>query len=314
MSRGTNRRLVGVAPVMVTPMQQDGEPDEAATHRLVDHLIKAGIGGIWAMGSASEDVNMSEQGRLNALRWLAQANAGRVPVLFGTGLVRIDDMLRFLDELEGLSFDGVHVLYMDPKQGDARMIAELSRLADRSEYPVWLYHNPKRGKPVSRAVITTLRDHPNIAGMKVGGYSLSEMVTAIRLQTPSFQVIGAGGGQMFTMFCLGAEAHTTSSASCWPEEYVKLHRLFVAGDHEGARQQQFRLIALEEQLPRTDNGEYAAEEKYILLLRGLCSEFVNTAYRCLTAEEKAKARAVVRTYGFDWAPADRKLEKCAFSD
>ncbi len=304
MSSNSNRRIVGVSPVMVTPMLENGEPDEAGTHRLVDYLLKSGVGGIWAMGSASEDVNMSDEGRLSAVRWLAQANAGRVPVLFGTGLIRVDDMLRFLDKLSGLPLDGVHVLYLDPKQGDARMIAEMTRLADRSEYPVWLYHNPKRGKPVSRAVIAALRDHPNVAGMKVGGYTLSEMVTAIRMQTPTFQVIGAGGGQMFTMFCLGAEGHTTSSASCWPEEYVKLHRLFASGDIDGARKQQFQIISLEEQLPRTDNGEYAAEEKYVLSLRGICSEFVNVAYRCLTPDEKAKVRAALRAYGFEWAPSN----------
>lgn len=302
MSKIGNRRMRGVAPVMVTPMLENGEPDEEGIGRLTELMIAAGIGGIWAMGSASEDINMSDQGRVEAVRWTAAAADGRVPILFGTGCARVDDILHFLDRVSGLKLDGVHVLYLDPKQGDARMVAELTRLADKSEYPVWLYHNPKRGKPVSRAVIAGLRDHPNVAGMKVGGYALSEMTMALRMQTDTFQVIGAGGGQMFAMLCLGSEGHTTSSASCWPEEYVKLHRLFAAGDLDGARAQQFRLIGLEESLPRTDNGEYAAEEKYILSLRGVCDEYVNPAYRTLTDDEKAKVDAAVRRYGFDWAP------------
>lgn len=297
-------RLKGVSPVLVTPMLADGEPDREGIFRLVNFLIDAGVEGFWAMGSASEDLNMSDEGRLAAVRWIAEAVDGRVTVLVGAGKTRMDDVVRFAEQVANLKIQGLHVLYLDQKQGDTRMIAELIRLADRCPLPVWLYHNPKRGKTVSPDVIRAVRDHPNMAGMKVGGYALSEMTTALLLGTADFQVVGAGGGQMFTMLCLGAEAHTASTACLWPEEYVRLLKLFQKGDLAGAREQQFRLIHLDRSLPRTDNGEFAAEEKYILSLRGLCDDHVNTAYRRLTDDEKTKARAALRSYGFSWAPAN----------
>jgi 4-hydroxy-tetrahydrodipicolinate synthase len=300
----SHKRLKGVSPVLVTPMLPDGEPDRPGILRLVDFLIDAGVEGFWAMGSASEDINMSDDGRLEEVRWIAEAVAGRVTLVVGSGKTRVDDVLRFAERIAPLRIDGLHVLYLDHKQGDARVTSEILRLAERCPLPVWLYHNPKRGKPLTLEMIRNLREHPNIAGMKVGGYSLSELTHALMLQTPEFQVVGAGGGQMFTMLCLGAEAHTASTACPWPEEYVRLLGLYRAGDVPGARALQFRLITLAQSLPQTDNGESVAEEKYVLSLRGICAEHVNTAYRRLTAEEKARTRAALRAYGFSWAPRD----------
>jgi dihydrodipicolinate synthase/N-acetylneuraminate lyase len=293
-------QLEGIVPIMVTPMIEGGEPDEESIHRLVNYLIDCGVGGLWVLGSASEDINMSWEGRVRTVCCVTEAVNGRIRILTGTGLTTVNDILRFIDDIGGLDLAGVHVLYLDPKQGNKRMIAEMIRLADHSEYPIWLYHNPKRGKPVSLEVIKALRDHPNIRGMKVGGYNLTNMTQAIMHRTSDFDVIGAGGGQCFVMLSLGCDSHTCSDACCWPEEFIKLYKLFREGKLDEAREQQFKVLRLAERLPRTDNGEFAAEEKYILSIRGICEEHVNPAYRTLTNDEKEKVRQALRDYGFDW--------------
>ncbi len=293
--------LKGIVPVMVTPMVESGEPDEAGIESLANYLIDRGVGGLWALGSASEDININWQGCVKTIKAISTSVNGRIPVITGTGLTTVNDILKFSDDIGGQKIDGIHVLYLDTKQGDQRMIHEMIRLADQCEYPIWLYHNPKRGKPVSLEVIKALREHPNIQGMKVGGYNLSEMIQAVMHNTPEFQVIGAGGGQCYPMFSLGTKAHTTSDGCCWPEEFVKLHQLFESGQYVEAKEQQFKLIRLAKQLPRTDNGEYAAEEKYILSLRGVCEDHVNASYRKLTDEEKSKVKIALKNYGFDWA-------------
>lgn len=296
------KRLQGIVPVMVTPMVEGGEPDEDGIHRLVNYLIEKGVHGFFILGSASEDINMSWESCVRTVRATVEAVKGRVPILTGTGLTRVNDILKFIDEISGLGLYGIHVLYLDPKPGDKRMIAEVTRLADHSEYPIWLYHNPKRGKPVSLEVIKGVRDHPNVQGIKLAGYNLTEMILASIYQTPDFQAIGSGGGQCFMTLCLGYEAHTASDACCWPEEFIKIYNLFQEGKLSEARELQFRLIQMTRSLARTDNGEYAAEEKYILSLRNICHEWVNPAYRILTDAEKEQVNQALRGYGFDWAP------------
>jgi dihydrodipicolinate synthase/N-acetylneuraminate lyase len=282
-------------------MHEDGNPDVDGIHRLVDFLVNKEVGGLWALGSASEDINMSLKERLLVARETASATRGRIPLIVGTGLTAIGDILDYVEKLSDLDLYGVHVLPYDLKMGDARLVHLIHTLADRFPFPLWLYHNPKRGRPITDLIIREVKDHPNVGGIKVGGYNLSELTGALMHRSPSFDVIGAGGGQFFQMLALGADAHTTSEASVYPERFVNLYRAFKAGRIDEARQMQFDLIRLSRRFPRTENGEYCAEEKYMLSLRGICHEGVNPLYRTLRDDEKVRLREVLVDAGFDWA-------------
>ena len=292
--------LKGIIPVLLSPLKSDGTPDLRAVNNLVDFLINAGIGGFWALGSASEDINLSRVNRLALLKQIVESNDSRVPIITGTGLISIDEILGFFDDVNDWKIDGIHLLPYDTKMGDSRMIHFFTTLAERSPVPIWMYHNPKRGKSISSNVIKEVYQHKNIAGIKVGGYNLTEMLAAMMLRSDNFDVIGAGSGQLYSMLSLGAEAHTTSEASAFPEPFVELYNTYQSGNLTDAKQQQFDLIRLSQKFPRTENGEYAAEEKYILELRGVCTDFVNPLYRRLSVAEKEKFLTVLKGYGFSW--------------
>ena len=293
--------LQGIIPVLLTPLNKNNRVDHEGTSKLVDFLIEAGSGGLWAMGSASEDINLTKEVRLESIKITSDVNSKRIPIIAGAGLTAIDDIFRFFDDVSELAIDGIHILPYDIKMGDSRLIHFFNLLADKSPLPIWIYHNPKRGRPVSANVIKEVHQHENIAGIKVGGYNLTEMLSAMMFRSESFDVIGAGSGQLYSMLSLGAEAHTTSDASVFPEPFIDIYNAFKNGQLEEARNKQFELIKLSKTLPRTDNGEYAAEEKYMLSLRNICNEFVNPLYRTLSNEEKDKLRIALKKYGFSWA-------------
>lgn len=292
--------LRGVIPVTVVPMHHDGNPDVEGIHRHVDFLVKAGAGGLWVLGSASEDINMSTPQRITVARETSKAAAGRIPLVVGSGLTSIGDILDYVDHLSDLELHGLHLLPYDVKMGDSRLISLVYQLADKCPFPLWLYHNPKRGRSFTNQIIQEVKDHPNVGGIKIGGYNLTELTQTSMLRSETFEVIGAGGGQFFQMMTLGAHAHTTSDASAYPEPFVDLYKTYKSGNFEEAREKQFNLIRLSRQLPRTENGEYAAEEKYMLSLRGICGESVNPLYRKLTNDEKTKIRSILKASGFDW--------------
>ena len=123
--------LRGPVPVFVTPMSEPGIPDGGGIRRLANLLVDAGVGGLWVLGSSGEDVNLSWQARLDTVREVAGAVGERVPVITGTGCSHVDDVLRFCDGIGGLPLAGVHVLYADPKQSNARMIALATPMRNR---------------------------------------------------------------------------------------------------------------------------------------------------------------------------------------
>lgn len=297
----TQKQLNGLVPVMVTPMQENGNPDPEGIHSLIEFLIEKGVGGLWVLGSASEDINMTLEQRLQVVRSTAEANKGRIPLIVGSGLTAFGDILNFFDSIQNLDLSGVHVLPYDLKLGESRLIQFILELAKRAPFPIWLYHNPKRGRSITLKVISEVKDHPNVAGIKVGGYNLGEMTGAMMHKSDNFDVIGAGGGQLFQMLCLGAEAHTTSEGCCYPEAFIDIIKHFREGNLTEARKKQFALIELSGSLARTDNGEYAAEEKYILSKRGICKEHVVHVYRKLTEDEKARVDQALKNFGFEWA-------------
>lgn len=295
------KKLKGIVPVMITPLTANYKPDSFGIEKLIALFLNAKVGGIWALGSASEDINLSFKCKIETAKLISKYNNSQLPLIIGSGLTAIEDILCFFDKISAEKIDGIQLLPYDTKMGDSRLIYLVNYLADRLPFPVWLYHNPKRGKSFTQVVVNEVKYHPNVAGMKIGGYSLTELTWALMLKDNQFDVIGAGSGQLFSMLSLGAEAHTTSEASVFPEEFVMVYDHFINGNLESAKKIQFNLIQLSKSFPRNDNGEYCAEEKFMLSLRGICDEYVNPLYKQLNSEEKNLILKALRNYGFSWA-------------
>ena len=75
--------LQGIVPPIVTPMQPDGQVDYDSLDRLLDHLLNAGVDGIFAMGSSGQVAYLTDAERDEVIRRSVARVAGRVPVVAG---------------------------------------------------------------------------------------------------------------------------------------------------------------------------------------------------------------------------------------
>ncbi len=294
------RLLEGVVPVLETTLTADGAIDEAAQARLVEFLIDAGAAGFWALGTGSEDMNLSFDKRLTAARAVAGANGGRVPLIMGAGFYCLDDILAFIDATADLEFDAYHVMPYHPLLSLGRLDWFYRHIADHAPKPLWLYTSGNWARSITPAFVAGLKDHPNIAGIKFSSSNAPDQIKVIGLAEPGFQVITAVVKQFYACLCMGSAAGTTSIASAVPEAVIEIYELFKAGRHEEALAAQHALIAFLDRWPRTikqDNFLGAAEEKYILSLRGVCDEYVTSYYRTLDDGEKAAMRAALKDFG-----------------
>ncbi|WP_193777450.1 dihydrodipicolinate synthase family protein, partial [Streptomyces sp. E5N298] len=71
--------LSGVVPPVITPLTPQGEVDTASVRRLTEHLITAGVHGLFLLGSSGEAAYLTDTQRLTALEAAVDAPAGRVP-------------------------------------------------------------------------------------------------------------------------------------------------------------------------------------------------------------------------------------------
>jgi 4-hydroxy-tetrahydrodipicolinate synthase len=77
--------------------------------------------------------------------------------------------------------------------------------------------------------------------------------------------------------------------------------LFLQGKIEESLAAQYWLndfLSELSQNTKTDNFLWAADEKYILKLRGICDEYVTSYYRQINEAEKARVKELLQKYNF----------------
>ncbi|MDR1827211.1 MAG: dihydrodipicolinate synthase family protein, partial [Methylobacteriaceae bacterium] len=79
--------LKGVLPAMVTPLSADGKVLEPELRNLIEHLIKGGIHGIFAIGTTGEFYGISETEYRRALDISIDQTRGRLPVYAGANTI-----------------------------------------------------------------------------------------------------------------------------------------------------------------------------------------------------------------------------------
>ena len=116
-----------------------------------------------------------------------------------------------------------------------------------------------------------------------------------------FQVITAVASQLHACLCMGSKGHTSSLSCCVPEPMIEIYELFREGKIKESLAAQHRLNAFLKELSKNtkeDNFLWAADEKYILKLRGICDEYVTSYYRQINEEEKARIQELLKAYNF----------------
>jgi dihydrodipicolinate synthase/N-acetylneuraminate lyase len=283
------RAIEGIVPVLLTPFDEDGNIDEPAQIRLVEFLCEKKIGGLWVLGTGSEDMNMSYEKRLQAAQIVTKAVNGRVPVVLGAGFFALEDTLNFMEDTADLEFDSYHVMPYHPLYSLDRLEWHYKHVADNSPKPVWMYTSANWCRAVPPEFVGRMKDHPNIAGMKYSSSNALHNTKVITMAEPGFQVITAVIKQLYPCLCLGSKAHTSSLGSAIPEPLIEIYDDFKAGRHENALIKQRHLNNFMDALPggtSKDNFIKAADEKSILSLRGICDHFTSSYYRDTTEGER----------------------------
>lgn len=80
----------GMWPVMLTPLQQNGDVDYPALEELINWYIKEGSAGLFAVCQSSEMFYLSKEEREELTRFIKKISNGRVPVISsGLSLIHI---------------------------------------------------------------------------------------------------------------------------------------------------------------------------------------------------------------------------------
>ena len=291
------KKLKGIIPVLVSPINEDGSIDQQGYTKLLDFVMEYPVGGHWILGSASEDFLMTHADRVKSTQIISEHVNGKVPIIVGCGNPVWEDTCRFFDDTADMKIDAYHLLPTDRKMRPLLMRKYIEMVADRAPKPLWLYNNELRGLKIAVDVVNELKGHPNIAGIKAAGYDLKDILPFCMMHSDDFQTIGSGGSHLLVFLAMGCDAHTISPACCFPKQYCQMYDLWQEGKLAEARKMAFNISRVIKSLPHPQNTEFSAEEKAVLEIMGICKRYVYAPYWHCTDEEMVTAKKALQDGG-----------------
>lgn len=297
----------GIIPPIVTPINADGSVNHQDLKALVEHLIGAGVNGIFALGSSGQVAYLSDEDRLAIVKTIVSATAGRVPVIAGAMDLSSHTVIRSAQAFVDAGADAIVITPPLYTINDEAEVADHFRaVAKAINVPLFAYDIPVRAhKKLSPGLLVQLGKEGVIVGVKdssgddVGFRRLIAMNKAagspLTLLTGHEVVVDAMG-------LVGADGAVPGLANVDAASYVRLWNAIEARDFETAVKEQEFINSLFEIVfcPKGRSGDATGigAFKVAMAARGLLSSATNAApVQDLDAATVAAIQGIVRDLG-----------------
>lgn len=256
---------------LVSPMTPDGQVDEPAVERLVDHVLAGGVNGLLALGSTGETASLDEPSRRKLLGGVVRAAAGRVPVLCGVAQPQLSVARSEVAAAGELGADGVLVappFYYPMDQ--AGVLAFYRHVAKGATLPIFIYNIPQFTKvQVEAATAATLAREGTVHGIKDSSRDF-EYFEGVRIATrglPSFRVFTGSDTMLLASLAVGGDGTICGAGNVAPSLVVGIYDAYTRGQMDRALGEQDSLYDL---VMAVRDGVFPLAIKSALHMLGVC--------------------------------------------
>lgn len=240
--------VAGAITPLITPFTDDGELDLASIPGLVDWQLQRGSHGISVGGSTGEPTSQTVAERIAVMRAAAEAVAGRVPFLPGTGSALMSETLELTAEAQRLGATAALVVtpYYSRAQQDG-LYDWYARVArEFPDLPIIVYNVPVRAAVdlAPATVVRLARAHENIVGIKETTRDFEHVSYVLDGCGRDFIALSGIELLCYPMLALGGRGHLSCVGNFAPEPVAALYDAFRAGDHDRARSLHYDLHPL----------------------------------------------------------------------
>ncbi len=162
-------KVRGLWVAIPTPFTDDLEIDEPAIRRSIDHYIEGlGVDGIFCGGVMGEFWSMTIEERRRVHEVVADATAGRIPLMAQTGSHVFSETVALADHAAEIGMDLAIVMnpFFPPKPSDDLVRAWYTALNEQTDIPTFLFNTAYSGYSISPELISELSDLDIICGIK----------------------------------------------------------------------------------------------------------------------------------------------------
>jgi len=289
-------KIEGIIPPLVTPFTKDGSINENMFRRIINHVLHAGVHGVFVAGSQGEFFSLERQERIRLFEIAVEEVNGKVPVYAGTAAITTSETVLLTKAAEKSGCDAVSII--SPffiKPNGQELYQYYKTVAEVSNLPVLLYNNPDRtGYNIPVDTIRKLIEIDNIVGMKDSSGNLTYVNEVLRTNGPDFHFFCGRDTVIFNVLTSGGSGAVPASANVVPKLIVDLYNHVKDGNYEAARQAQYDLAPLRMAFSL---GSFPVVIKEALSILGFDTGGARAPIQSLTPENYSRLAKVLKKMG-----------------
>ncbi|WP_234364140.1 dihydrodipicolinate synthase family protein [Lunatibacter salilacus] len=287
--------LRGIIPPLVTPLLDDQHLDLLSLEKLVSHLLKGGVHGLFILGTTGECTSLSYTIRKEMIANVCRLVDGRVPVLVGITDTAPEESIALTDyskEVGAAAVVAAPPYYFGLSQPE--LITYFEKLAGRLSLPLFLYNMPSHTKTmIAVDTVEKLAKHPNIVGFKDSSANatyFNALLYSFRNQS-EFSLFVGPEEMMASAVLMGAHGGVSGGANMFPKLYVTLYEAAKANNMEEVLRLQEKVMEVSAKIYSlgTYGSSYLKGLKAALSILGLCDNYLAGPY---TAFEGGEVEAI----------------------
>lgn len=243
-------RFKGVIPPIVTPLTEGGDVDVPSLERLVEHLVRAGVSGVFALGTSGEVTGLSDAQREKVLQAVTSAVDGRVHVFAGVIETSTNRVLSQIDRFERYAPTAiVATMPFYAAVHPDEVETHFRRVADATDLPLLAYDIPSRvGGQLRDHTILALASDRVITGIKDSSGAPARIRRLVASRTElalnDFSIFTGSETTVDTDILQGADGVVPGLGNVDPASYVAIYEAAAKGDLSSAQQTQTAMINL----------------------------------------------------------------------
>lgn len=283
----------GVIIPMITPVTPNGELDEPAVRRVIEHLIEGGVSGIFILGTTGESASIPAviKSRLAALT--VEHIAKRVLVYAGIShnclMYSIEAAREFFERGVDVTVAHLPSYYeLNPAEQEAYFMT----LSKNITGPLMLYNIPSTTHmSMPLEVIARLSNQPNIVGIKDSENDATRLANEINLlgDQPGFSILIGVNSLLAQTLQLGADGIVPSLGNLVPKLCQRLYDYTRQGDTDGGETCQQKLNELSQLLRNgLSLGQALGAHKAAMSALSLCGPDMVPPLKPMTESQRQK--------------------------
>ena len=249
--------IYGSLVALVTPMDVDGNVDQAALERLVEFHIDNNTDAIVAVGTTGESATLDVEEHCDVVRQVVKLANGRIPVIAGTGANATREAISLTARSAELGVDAC--LLVTPyynKPGQEGLFQHYKAVAEAVDIPQILYNVPGRTAcDMSDETSLRLAEIPNIVGLKDATADLKRAAWLEKNRPDGFALYSGDDDTAMEFVLAGGDGVISVTANVMPGAMHKMIQAARNNDRQAAESFNQPLTGLHKDLFIEAGGE-----------------------------------------------------------